>query len=99
MKRFEQPHIHNQIQLLISELETITASPYNRIEELAEAQGVTALDVWREICAEAGLDECTPWEGFPAMPTNLPDAPGGSRKLPEAAQRLFEEMPRPWRRN
>ena len=27
MKRFEQPHIHDQIQLLISELETITASP------------------------------------------------------------------------
>jgi hypothetical protein len=68
MKRFEQLHIHDQIQLLLAELEVITAEPCNSVEELAETQGVTVLGVWREICAEAGLDECTPWEGFPALP-------------------------------
>jgi hypothetical protein len=89
MKRFEQLHADDQLQLMIATLEIITAGSCNTVEELTEARGVTILDIWREICAEAGLDECTPWESFPAPQTSLPTAPGDNRELPEAAQRFF----------
>jgi hypothetical protein len=94
MKRFEQLHADDQLQLLIATIETIATTECNTIEELAEARSVTALDIWQEICAEAGLDECTPWKGFPATPTDLPDAPGGNRELelPESAKHFFERM-------
>ena len=92
MKRFEQLHADDQVQILLATLEQITAESHTCIEELAEARGTTILKVWQQICAEAGLDECTPWEGFPEIPKNLPEAPGDSRELPEIAQRLFAKI-------
>jgi hypothetical protein len=44
------------------------ASECRTIEDLAGASGQTVLELWRYVCAEAGFDECEPWEGFPAWP-------------------------------
>src|SRR5258708_16434584 len=65
-----------------------TLFPYTT---LFRSQGITEQEFWRQICADAGFDECEPWQGFPAPPVDLPPAPGGERKLPEAAAERSEE--------
>jgi hypothetical protein len=91
MKRFEELHINDQNTLLVALLETITRGKGKSISEVAIAQGITEQEFWRQICADAGFDECEPWQGFPAPPVDLPPAPGGERKLPEAAAEALEQ--------
>jgi hypothetical protein len=91
VKRFEELHINDQLALLITSIEMLVAGPGRSFADMAQARDVTALDVWRQICAETGFDECTPWDGFPERPQNLPDAPGGSRELPEEALQLLAD--------
>lgn len=95
MKRFEQLHIDDQNRILLAALEMVTGVEGKSITEIAQARGVTNRNVWREICADAGFDECHPWPGFPERPTNLPPAPGGDRELPQSVQHLLDQIDRP----
>jgi hypothetical protein len=65
MKRFEQLHIEDQTRILTALIEFETDNP---IKQRTKEHGVTPADIWRDVCAEAGFDECIPWEGFPEMP-------------------------------
>ena len=76
MKEFEQLRAHDQILLLLTATGMLVESA-GGFEELARLKECSLQDVWRSICREAGLDQCIPWQGFPAVPADLPDAPGG----------------------
>jgi hypothetical protein len=98
VKQFEQLHIEEQNQLLLSLLGLIADSGISSIARLAEKEGCSVRDVWREVCADADLDECEPWQGFPGFPKHLPPAPGGDRPLSgevsDALDRLGDRLTR-----
>ena len=74
MKTFEQLHLDEQTQLLGQLMETLGDNDCYSVDELARRRDCSLREVWRDICADTGLDECEPWNGFPKMP-NLPEPP------------------------
>jgi hypothetical protein len=64
MQKFEQLHITDQMVILARVIGMLADGGQKSFEELATAKEQTVLDVWRDICAEAGIDECVPWRGF-----------------------------------
>jgi hypothetical protein len=81
MKRFVDLNATDQNLLLANAFEALAYSGYGRIVVAAAAQHISAVEWWRSICADAGLDECEPWPGFPQPPGELP--PGDDRPLPD----------------
>jgi hypothetical protein len=68
MKRFEDLDIDDQNLLLIWLLHTVVATSSKTIGEVAQKRGNAADELWRDICAQAGLDACHPWQGYPFSP-------------------------------
>jgi hypothetical protein len=68
MKKFEQLHITDQMVILARVIGMLADGGHKSIEEIAKAREQTILDIWRDICAEAGIDECVPWRGFSGPP-------------------------------
>jgi hypothetical protein len=98
MKRFEELHVEDQNMLLFTLFSMICAAACRSVDELAEQQGSTTLEVWQQICAEAGFDECRPWATYPTPPTNLPPSPGSDRPMSEkwqAVTEVFAKIVRP----
>ena len=62
MTKFEEMDAVDQFLLL-------DADEYGGIEDFAQAVGRTPLEAWPIFCAEAGLDQCGPWIGYPEKPT------------------------------
>jgi hypothetical protein len=84
MKKFKQLHMNDQLALLATGLNAVAdAGPGKGIEQVARAEGKSPQEWWHDVCADTGLDECEPWQGFPELPAQLPPAPGGDRPLPE----------------
>ncbi len=75
MKRFADLHVNDQNLLVANALEALAYSGYTRITVAAAAQKLTAGEWWRSICADAGVDECEPWPGFPQPPDGESIAP------------------------
>jgi hypothetical protein len=65
MTKFEQLHAKDATALLCKMVEIITCDGSRGIREYTQATGQTPHELWRDICAEAGLDECEPWDGYP----------------------------------
>ena len=72
MKKFEQLAVEDQCRLLIQVLETLAEYDCSSIEGVARQSNCSLDMIWDEICTEAGLDRCKPWDGFPNRPTHLP---------------------------
>jgi hypothetical protein len=77
MKRFERLHLVEQNQLLIQLLEALGESKCSSIQELSQHRDCSVREAWRDICADTGLDQCEPWDGFPNLPKKLPKPPAG----------------------
>jgi hypothetical protein len=92
MKRFEELHVEDQNMLLFTLVSTIFAASCRSVDELAEQQGSTNLEVWQQICVEAGFDECQPWATYPSPPKNLPPCPGSDRPMSEKWQAVANEF-------
>jgi hypothetical protein len=75
MKKYEDLHIDDQVRLAANVLhllaDALSEDNVRTIEAIAEARGVTVDEVWRDVCAETGLDACHPWNGYPATPPRL----------------------------
>lgn len=68
MKRFVDLHVNDQTLLVANALEALAYSGYTRITVAAAARKLTTSEWWQTICADAGVDECEPWPGFPQAP-------------------------------
>lgn len=71
MTKFEQLHAKDATALLCKMVQIITSNGSRGIREFTQAIGQTPLELWRDICAEAGLDECEPWDGYPEKALTL----------------------------
>jgi hypothetical protein len=68
MKRFEDLPIDDQNLILIYMVHVIFATSSKTIGEVAQRRGSTTDELWRDICAQAALEECHPWQGYPFSP-------------------------------
>ena len=86
MKRFDQLDARDQI-LLMTRLITKFADSGNldrchgSVAEWARAAGLDAFGIWRDVCADVGLEECVPWPGYPKGPKDFPAARGDTSPL------------------
>jgi len=69
MTKFEEMDAVDQFLLLMTMSKLISETGGGGIEDFAQAVGRTPLDAWPIFCAEAGLDQCGPWIGYPEKPT------------------------------
>ena len=94
MLKFEQLHAEEGLDLALEALRLMCDARCNTLKRLIAKRDCTPRELWREICAERGYDECEPWQGWPAPPKRdfLKDAPGSDRPLPEHWQRLFDRF-------
>jgi hypothetical protein len=82
--KFNELHAEDVTSLMFKMVEIIAGEGCRGIHHLAETRGKTPLELWPEFCAEAGLDECEPWDGYP---DNVPSleyimkTPGSHRPL------------------
>jgi len=77
MKKFEQLDARDQILLMTRLITKFADSGYldrchGSVAEWARAAGLDALDIWRKVCADVGLDECVPWPGYPHRAERCP---------------------------
>jgi len=59
MKRFEELPELDQCELLAIGLDVVCSESCRNFDELAQKQGRSIAEVWREVCAEAGKEERT----------------------------------------
>jgi hypothetical protein len=97
MKKFEQLHITDQMVILARVIGMLADGGQKSIEQVATAKEQTVLDVWRDICAGAGIEECVPWRGFSGPPKCLPMAPGGERLWHDAGANQLDRLTHPER--
>ena len=97
MKRFGQLDASDQI-LLMTRLITKFADSghldrcHGSVAEWFRAAGLDAFAIWREVCADVGLDECLPWTGYPKGPKDVPVARDDHSPLPDKLARLLEQI-------
>jgi hypothetical protein len=82
MKKFEQLPQREQEQVIAVFLHAVIKAVGHdapiqdrRAEAAIEAIGCTALEFWDDALADAGLDKCEPWEGYPKKFAIFPDRP------------------------
>jgi hypothetical protein len=94
MRKFEQLHAEEQLDIAIEALRVMCEARCLTLERLIAKRGCTAAELWREIIADRGYDKCEPWQGWPAGPKRdfLEHAPGSDRELPPHWQRLFDRF-------
>jgi hypothetical protein len=59
MRKFEDLAVDDQNRLLVALLYAMSKAHCKSIDELANKNGQSASDVWREVCIESGLDQTT----------------------------------------
>jgi hypothetical protein len=94
--KFEQLHAEDQADIILEMLRLMFDGRHRSVDELASAQDKTPPELWRDVCAELGL-ECQPWDGYPAWVKreSFQNAPGANRELPDYLQTLLGKM-RAW---
>ncbi len=82
------------MRLALEALRMMTSGNCGTMETFAKENGLTVRELWRDICANEGFDECEPWNGFPEGPTtdSWNPASGGNRLLRPYYQKVFEQM-------
>ena|SRR5580698_6961070 len=93
MLKFEQLHAEDGLDLALEALRMMCEARCPTLKRLIAKRGCTAAELWREICADRGFDECEPWQGWPAGPKRdfLEKLPGAERPLHPAWQKLFDQ--------
>jgi hypothetical protein len=79
MMRFEDLNIDDQNLLLIYLVHSLVATSSRTIGEAAQKRESATDELWRDICANAGLDPCHPWQGYPFAPVR--DTRGGLSRV------------------
>ncbi|MFZ3224945.1 MAG: hypothetical protein WB772_01065 [Xanthobacteraceae bacterium] len=94
MRKFEQLHAEDGLDLALEALRVMCEAKCPTLKRLIAKRGCTAAELWREICAERGYDECEPWQGWPEPPKRdfLKNAPGSDRPLCEHWQKLLDRF-------
>lgn len=94
MIKFEQLNAEDKINLTLEILLMMFDGEHRTVEELASTNGQTVHELWQDVCDEVGLDECEPWQGFPAgvRKESFASAPGADRPLPDYLENLLEVM-------
>jgi hypothetical protein len=100
MKRFEELEARHQILLMVRLVKKFADSGYldkchGSVAEWARAAGLDPFDIWRDVCADVGLDECVPWHGYPKGPKDLPESRGDHCQLPGRVAKLLEQTGKP----
>jgi hypothetical protein len=100
MKRFDQLDARDQVLLMTKLITKFTDSGYldrchGSVAEWARAAGLDAFGIWRDVCADVGLDECVPWPGYPKGPKDFPAARADHHPLPDKVAKLLEQIERP----
>jgi hypothetical protein len=67
--KFEEMDAVDQFVLLLTTARLISESGCTGLDDFASMLGRTKLEVWPIFCAEAELDECEPWMGYPGEQT------------------------------
>jgi hypothetical protein len=67
--KFEEMDGIDQFVLIQTMSKLISETGCTGLDDFALALGRTKLEVWPIFCAEAELDECEPWMGYPGEPT------------------------------
>jgi hypothetical protein len=97
MKSFGQLDARDQVLLITRLITKFADSGYldrchGSVAEWARAAGIDAFDIWRDVCADVGLDECVPWSGYPKGPKDLPAARSDHHPLPDKVAKLLEQI-------
>lgn len=97
MKKFKQLDARDQISLSTRLIIKFLDSGYldrrhGSVAKWVRAAGLNAFDIWRDVCADVGLDECVPWPGYPKGPKDFPEARGNHRPLPDKIAKLLEQI-------
>lgn len=92
MRKFEEINAEQGFDLALEALRVMCDARCPSLKRLIEKRGCTAAELWREICAERGYDECEPWRGWPDPPKRdfLQNAPGADQPLHPAWQKLLD---------
>ena len=100
MKSFGQLDPRDQVLLITRLITKFADSGYldrchGSVAEWARAAGLDAFDIWRDVCADVGLDECVPWPGYPKGPKDFPNACVDLQPLPDKVAKLLEQIESP----
>jgi hypothetical protein len=100
MKKFDQLDARDQILLMTRLIAKFADSGYldrchRSVAEWARAAELDPFDIWRDVCADVGLDECVPWPGYPKGPKDFPAACDDHHPLPDKLTKLLEQIERP----
>jgi hypothetical protein len=68
MRKFEQLPAEDGLDLSLEALRIMCEARCPTLKQLIAKRDCTPRELWREICAERGVDECEPWQGWPAGP-------------------------------
>lgn len=92
MKKFAELHANDGIELALEAARVMVDARCYTLAQVIAKRGCTPRDLWREICAGAGYDECEPWHNWPEPPKRdfLKNAPGVDRPAPERWQKLLD---------
>jgi hypothetical protein len=100
MKSFGQLDARDQVLLITRLITKFADSGYldkchGSVAEWARAAGLDAFDIWRNVCADVGLDECEPWPGYPKGPKDFPSARVDLQPLSDKIAKLLEQIESP----
>jgi hypothetical protein len=100
MKSFGQLDVRDQVLLITRLITKFADSGYldrchGSVAEWARTAGIDAFDIWRDVCADVGLDECVPWTGYPKGPKDFPEVRGDRHPLPDKIAKLLEQIEGP----
>ena len=100
MKSFGQLDARDQILLITRLITKFADSGYldkchGSVAEWARVAGIDAFDIWRNVCADVGLDECEPWPGYPKGPKDFPNARVDLQPLSDKIVKLLEQIENP----
>jgi len=98
-RKFEEMHIEDVFVIMIKISELIYETGGGGIADFAARMGKTPLEVWPIFCAEADVEQCEPWPGYPdkTVPREvlekLPGADPG-QPMPDLHREMYEEHQR-----
>ena len=100
MKSFGQLDARDQVLLITRLITKFADSGYldkchGSVAEWARAAGMDAFEIWRDVCADVGLEECVPWPGYPKGPKDFPNTRDDLELLPDKVAKLLEQIESP----
>jgi hypothetical protein len=100
LKNFGQLDARDQVLLITRLITKFADSGYldichGSVAEWARAAGLDAFDIWRNVCADVGLEECEPWLGYPKGPKDFPNARVDLQPLPDKIAKLLKQIENP----